>query len=78
MNKKLSTAYLILIIAPVFFGCGGPEVKKMNDETINPIELTIDFPLDSFEIPFSSGNYMRLLLPSDTMTIDKDLYMIMA
>ena len=42
------------------------------NETVNPLELTIDFPLDSFEIPASSGNYMRLLLPSDTMTIDKE------
>ena len=33
--------------------------------------MTIDFPLDSFEIPSSSGNYMKLLLSSDTMTIDK-------
>jgi hypothetical protein len=42
------------------------------NETFDPLELTIDFPLDSFEIPSSSGNYMRLLLPSDTMTIDKE------
>ena len=42
------------------------------NETVNPLELTIDFPLDSFEIPSSSGNYMKLLLPSDTMTIDKE------
>ncbi len=41
------------------------------NETFNPLELTIDFPLDSFEIPTSSGNYMKLLLPSDTITIDK-------
>jgi hypothetical protein len=45
---------------------------RITNNTINPIELTIDFPLDSFEIPSSSGNYMKLLLPSDTMTIDKD------
>jgi hypothetical protein len=45
---------------------------QITNETINPIELTIDFPLDSFEIPPSSGNYMKLLLPSDTMTIDKE------
>ncbi|HEY4628076.1 MAG TPA: hypothetical protein VIH02_02200 [Flavobacterium sp.] len=45
---------------------------RITNETINPIELTIDFPLDSFEIPSSSGNYMKLLLPSDTMTIDKE------
>ena len=42
------------------------------NETVNPLELTIDFPLDSFEIPSSSGNYMKLLLPSDTMTLDKE------
>ena len=42
------------------------------NETFDPLELTIDFPLDSFEIPSSSCNYMRLLLPSDTMTIDKE------
>ena len=42
------------------------------NETAHPLELTIDFPLDSFEIPSSSGNFMKLLLPSDTMTIDKE------
>ncbi len=42
------------------------------NETSDPLELTIDFPLDSLVIPSSSGNYMRLLLPSDTMTIDKE------
>ena len=45
---------------------------RIINETVNPLELTIDFPLDSFEIPPSSGNYMKLLLPSDTMTIDKE------
>ena len=45
---------------------------QITNETINPIELKIDFPIDSFEIPPSSGNYMKLLLPSDTMTIDKE------
>ena len=45
---------------------------RITNETINPIELTIDFPLDSFEIPSSSGNHMKLLLPSDTMTIHKE------
>lgn len=39
--------------------------------TGNPLELTIDFPLDSFELPSSPGNYIKLLLPSDTMTLDK-------
>jgi hypothetical protein len=45
---------------------------RITNETISPIGLTIDFPLDSFEIPSSSGNYIKLLLPSDTMTIDKE------
>ena len=45
---------------------------RIINETFDPLELTIDFPLDSFEIPSSSGNYMKLLLPSDTMTIDKE------
>ena len=45
---------------------------RIINETANPLELTIDFPLDSFEIPSSSGNYMKLLLPSYTMTIDKE------
>lgn len=44
---------------------------QITNETINPIELKIDFPLDSFEFPLSSGNYMKLLIPSDTMTLDK-------
>ena len=45
---------------------------RVINETVNPVELIINFPFDSFEIPSSSGNYMKLLLPSDTMTIDKE------
>ena len=45
---------------------------RIINETFDPLELTIDFPVDSFEVPSSSGNYMKLLLPSDTMTIDKE------
>lgn len=44
---------------------------QITNETINPIELKIDFPLDSFEFPHSSGVYMKLFIPSDTMTLDK-------
>src|SRR5690242_7438376 len=44
---------------------------QITNETINPVELKIDFPSDSFEFPGSSGNYMKLLIPSDTMTPDK-------
>ena len=45
---------------------------QITNETINPIELSIDFPLEPFEIPNSSGNFMKILLPSETMTIDKE------
>jgi len=45
---------------------------QITNETINPVELKIDFPLDSFEFPSSSGRYIKLLIPSDTMTIDKE------
>lgn len=44
---------------------------RIINETDNPLEFTIDFPLDSFEVSSSSGNYMKLLLPSETMTIEK-------
>ena len=43
------------------------------NETVNPIELKINFPVDSFEFPSSSGRYIKLLVPSDTMTVDKYL-----
>jgi polyisoprenoid-binding protein YceI len=43
MNNNISTAYLILIIAPLFFGCGGP-VKKENKNTppassVSPVQV---------------------------------------
>jgi hypothetical protein len=45
---------------------------RIINETDNRLELTINFPLDSLEFPSSSGNYMKLLLPSDSMTTDKE------
>ncbi len=44
---------------------------QITNETADPIELKIDFPVDSFEFPSSSGRYIKLLIPSDTMTVDK-------
>ncbi|HYH16400.1 MAG TPA: hypothetical protein VD794_14325 [Flavisolibacter sp.] len=44
---------------------------QITNETIHPIELKIDFPSDSLELPLSSGNYMKICIPSDTMTLDK-------
>jgi hypothetical protein len=44
---------------------------QMTNETVDPIEFKIDFPIDSFEFPSSSGRYIKLLIPSETMTVDK-------
>jgi hypothetical protein len=40
--------------------------------TDSPLELKIDFPVDSYELPSSPGRYFKILLPSDTMKIDKE------
>jgi polyisoprenoid-binding protein YceI len=40
MNNKLSITYLILIIAPLFFGCGGPvKEENKNNALSNSISL---------------------------------------
>ena len=42
MNNKPSITYLILIIAPLFFGCGGPvKEKNKNNASANTISLHI-------------------------------------
>jgi hypothetical protein len=45
---------------------------RIINETANAVDVNIDFPIDPFEMPSSSGNYMKLFLPSETMTIDKE------
>jgi hypothetical protein len=42
------------------------------NETDNPLELKIDFPVDTFEVPGLPGKYYKILVPPDTMTIDKE------
>lgn len=44
---------------------------RIRNETKNSLELNIDFPLNSFEVPSLPGKYYEILIPSDTMTIDK-------
>jgi hypothetical protein len=44
---------------------------QINNETNNPLELKIDFPIDSYEVPTLPGKYFKVLIPSDTMTLDK-------
>ncbi|WP_281632639.1 hypothetical protein [Flavobacterium luteolum] len=44
---------------------------RIINETDNSIELKINFPMDSYEIPALPGKYYKTLIPSDTMTIQK-------
>ncbi|WP_155845807.1 hypothetical protein [Chryseobacterium gregarium] len=41
------------------------------NETDHPLELTIDFPLKSYEIPSLPGKYYEVLVPDETMTFEK-------
>lgn len=45
---------------------------RIINETANPFRMTIDFPIDSFELPSSAGRYFKIFLPSDTMTVEKE------
>lgn len=44
---------------------------RVINETDNPLELEIDFPVNSYELPSLPGKYLKILLPPDTMTPDK-------
>ena len=44
---------------------------RIINETDNPLELKIDFPVNSYEVPSLPGKYFKILVPPDTMTIDK-------
>lgn len=43
------------------------------NETETSYELKIDFPLEPHELPSNPGVYYRVFLPTDTMTLDKEL-----
>jgi hypothetical protein len=45
---------------------------RIINETDNPLELKIDFPVNSYEVPSLPGKYYKILVPPDTMTIDKE------
>jgi hypothetical protein len=60
----------------------GPTEKNFNyshlvfftrvvNETVTPFELTINLSADSIAIPHSPDTFVKLFLPSDTMTLDK-------
>lgn len=44
---------------------------RVINETATPLELTINFPADSFAISSAPNSCFKLLLPPDTMTLDK-------
>jgi len=45
---------------------------RIINETDNPLELKIDFPVDLYEVAGLPGKYYKVLVPPDTMTIDKE------
>lgn len=45
---------------------------RVTNETGNPLELKIDFPVDAFEPPWLPGKYYQVLVTPDTMTIDRE------
>ncbi|HWI90989.1 MAG TPA: hypothetical protein VNT20_06915 [Flavisolibacter sp.] len=44
---------------------------RITNETENPLELNIDFPVE-YEVPSLSGKYFKILLPPDTMALAKE------
>ena len=44
---------------------------RITNEAESPLELNIDFPVE-YEVPSLPGKYFKILLPSDTMTLDKE------
>ena len=45
---------------------------RIINETDIPLELKIGFPVDSYEVPSLPGKYFKLLVPPETMTLDKE------
>lgn len=45
---------------------------RVINETVTPLELTINFPADSFATSPSPDSYLKAFLPLDTMTLDKE------
>ena len=44
---------------------------RIINETDNPLELKIDLPINSYEISNFPGKYFKVLVPEDTITLDK-------
>jgi hypothetical protein len=46
--------------------------NRIINETDTPLELTINFPVDSFAILPSPDSYLKVFLPPDTMALEKE------
>jgi len=44
---------------------------RIVNESTTPLKLMVKFPIDSFSIFPSPNSYIKLLIPSDTMTLEK-------
>ena len=44
---------------------------RIMNQTDNTLKLNINFPLNSYKVPSLPGKYYEILIPSDTMTIEK-------
>jgi len=47
---------------------------RVINETTTPLELTINFPADSFAIPTLPDSYLKLFLPPGTKTLEESSY----
>ena len=44
---------------------------RIINETDNTLELKMNVPVDSYEVPSLPGKYYKVLIPTDTMTLEK-------
>lgn len=44
---------------------------QITNQTDNPLELKIDVPKDSYEVPSLPGKYYKVLIPTESMTYEK-------
>ena len=45
---------------------------RITNKTANPVEIEVNFSGDSTAIPNSTDTFMKLILPQDTMTLEKE------
>jgi hypothetical protein len=45
---------------------------RLINETAQPLKLSVSFPVNAYEVPSLPGNYLKILIPPDTMTLDRE------